>query len=322
MAQEETAYSTYDAAGLREDLSDVIYNISPTETPFITMIAGKGKAKAKYHEWQLDSLAAVDTANAKVEGDAASTQTSTASTRVGNYVQISDKVARVTGTQEAVDKAGRRNEMAYQMGKRSKELKRDMEAIVTRNQASVAGDDSTARKTGSLEAWIETNYDAASDASPAVGGFSTTTKLVVARDTNGTKRAFTEAMLKKVIRVAWNNGGEPSVIMLGPLNKQALSAFTGGSTRTDKGEDKRLTAAVDVYVSDFGTHRCVPNRFQNEKTVFVLTPSLWKMLYLRPFRSWPLAKTGDTQRRQILVEWGLCSKNEAGSAACFDLTDS
>ncbi len=318
MAQPSETFDSYDAEGNREDLSDIIYNISPTETPFMSM-CGRGKAKATYTEWQIDTLASVDTTNAQVEGDNATEDAIAATSRPGNRTQISDKVISISGTQDVVNKAGRKKELSYQLAKKGKELKRDMEAIITRNQASVAGNATTARKTGSLEAWYETNTERGAAGSPADGGFDGTNTVDAAVDSSS-QYAMTEALLKTVISGCWTNGGDPTVIMCGPINKANISAFTGNSTRYDKGEDKKLVAAIDIYVSDFGTHRVVPNRFSRDRVVHVLSPKLWSVMYLRSFRQHALAKIGDSERRQLLVEYALCSKNEAGSGVIADRT--
>lgn len=313
MAMPGGSFDAHTAVGLREDLADVIYNIDPTETPFL-MMCGRIRADAVYHEWQTDVLA-VPGDNAVIEGDDATIDASIVTKRIGNRTQISDKVVSIAGTLDAVNKAGRKSELAYQLAKRSKELKRDLEHVLTRNFAIDAGSTGVARHLASLETWYETNVSQTGSSSTKDSeGEPTTTR------TNGTPRAITEAMVKNVIQLTWTAGGEPNVIMCGPVNKQRISAFTGNATRFDRSEDKRLVAAIDIYVSDFGTHRIVPNRFSQDRSVFVLDPSLWSVAYLRAFRQWALAKTGDTDKRQIVVEYTLCSKNEAGSGAVFDLT--
>ena len=211
MAQPTNTFDTYDSVGEREDLSDVIYSISPTDTPFISS-AAKTKATAVLHEWQTDALAAAATNNAVIEGDEATLDAVSATTRLSNSSQIMDKTVVITGTQESVDKAGRASELAYQIAKKAKELNRDMEATVTGNQAEVAGNSSTARKFGSLGAWIETNDDLGASGSSGTAGNTART--------DGTHRAFTEASLKTVIKSGWNEGGDPSMIMVGPFNKQ------------------------------------------------------------------------------------------------------
>ena len=314
MAQPTNTFDTYDSVGEREDLSDVIYNISPTDTPFLSS-AAKTAATAVLHEWQTDSLAAASTSNAVIEGDEATNDAVSATTRLSNSCQIMDKVVVITGTQEAVDKAGRASELAYQIAKRAKELKRDMEAMLTTNNAEVTGGSSTARELGSLGSWVVTNDDLASDGASGAGAGN-------AAHTDGTQRVFTEAQLKSVIKSVWNAGGDPSMIMVGPFNKQKLSGFTGNSTRFDAGADATLYTSVDVYASDFGQLQVVPNRFSRDRDAWVLDMNYWGVAFLRDFSMHELAKTGDTEKRQLLVEATLESRNEGASGLVADLTTS
>ena len=315
MAQPSNTFDTYDSVGEREDLSDVIYNIAPTYTPFLSS-AAKTKATAVLHEWQTDSLASASTSNAVIEGDEATADSMTATTRLSNSCQIMDKVITISGTQEAVDKAGRASELAYQIAKAAKELKRDMEATLTGNQAEVAGNASTARKFGSLGSWVASNDVMSAAGSPASGGAGNTAR------TDGTQRVFTEAQLKSVIKSVWNAGGNPQIVMVGPFNKQKLSGFTGNSTRFDAGADATLYTSVDVYASDFGQLQVVPNRFSRDRDAYVLDMDFWGIAFLRDFSMHELAKTGDTEKRQLLVEATLESRNEAASGLVADLTTS
>ena len=314
MAQPTNTFDTYDSIGEREDLADVIYNISPTDTPFLSS-AAKTQATAVLHEWQTDSLAAASTSNAVIEGDEATHDAVTPTTRLSNSCQIMDKTVVITGTQEAVDKAGRASELAYQIAKRAKELKRDMEAMLTTNNAEVTGGSSTARELGSLGSWVVTNDDLASDGASGAGAGN-------AAHTDGTQRVFTEAQLKSVIKNVWNQGGDPTMIMVGPFNKQKLSGFTGNSTRFDAGADATLYTSVDVYASDFGQLQVVPNRFSRDRDAWVLDMNYWGIAFLRDFSMHELAKTGDTEKRQLLVEATLESRNEAASGMVADLTTS
>jgi hypothetical protein len=318
MAQITNTYSQYDAVGEREDLSDIIYSISPTDTPFMSNV-GKNKATAVYHEWQTDALAAAASDNHQVEGDEVAFNAMTATTRVGNRTQISRKAVIVSGTLEAVSKAGRNNEMAYQISKASKELKRDMETTLLLNQAPVTGNDTTARKLAGIETWIATNTNKASAGSPTPAdptGDGTDVRVV------GTQRAFTEAQLKDVVKKCWDSGGDPSMIMLGSFNKQKLSGFTGGSTRFDPAENKRLVASVDIYESDFGALTAVPNRFQQARSAYVLQPDMFAVSFLRDFQLADLAQSGDAQKKFLLAEYTLESRNQAASGGIFDLTTS
>ncbi|MFA6125525.1 DUF5309 domain-containing protein [Sphingomonas sp.] len=317
MAIPSNTFDTYAAIGIREDLSDMIANISPTQTPFITSCK-KGTCSNRLTEWQTDALASTDTANAVIEGDDATLDAVTPTVRLNNYTQISDKTAVISGTEESVKKAGRAREMAYQIAKKTKELKRDMEAIALMNQAKAAGTTgATARKLGSVLSWIGTNDDfgAGAGASP-VGADGSATR------TDGTQRAFTESQLKTVLQGCYTEGGDPTVIMCGAFNKQVASTFTGGATKFDKSEDSTLYAAFDVYKSDFGTLKIVPNRFMRTRDCLVLDMDYWELAYLRAPRTWPLAKTGDTEKNQILVEWTIKSLQEKASGGVFDLTTS
>lgn len=314
MAVPSGAILSYSAVGIREDLKDFIANISPTDTPFTASI-GTVTAENTYFEWQTDALDNVDTTNAQKEGDDMNVTTYAATTRIGNRCQISTKGIVVSGTQEAVNKAGRASELAYQIRKQTLGLKRDVEAIITQNQASVTGASGTARKTGSLEAYFSTNVSRG--ASGSSGGFSSSNWAAA---TDGTQRAFTESLLKTVLQSVWNSGGNAQVMMVGGTQKQNVSAFTGLSSRIDKSEDLTTYAAIDVYVSDFGSINIVPNRFQRNRTAFVLELDKWKLAYLRPYQLKDVAPTGDSIKKELIVEYGLMGMNEAASGVIADLT--
>ena len=316
MAQVSNTWSTYDAEGEREDLSNVIYNISPTETPFMSAIA-KAKATFTNHEWQKDSLTAASGSNAAIEGNEVTFAAPTSSTKLGNYTQIAVKSVIVSGTLEATNRAGRNNEMAYQISKASKELKRDMETSLCANNAKVAGNDSTARELGGVESWIASN-----DVMSAAGNPASPTGDGSDARTDGTQRAFTEAQLKAALKLVWDSGGDPTMLQCGSFNKQKLSGFTGGSTRFDPAENKRLVAAVEIYESDFGALQVAPNRFSPSRSLHIITPDLWAIAFLRDFQLDDLAKTGDAQKQFLLAEYTLESRNEAASGGVFDLTTS
>lgn len=327
MAQVANTFETYDAVGLREELDDVIYNISPIETPFMNSI-GKGSCDSKHPEWQTDALAAVDLNNDHIEGDdVASFGALTPTVRVGNYTQISRKVFLISGTEEVVDKAGRGSEYDYQKMKKGNELKRDIEAMACQNRASLAGsgNGATNRKAGSFEAWITTNGSRGAGAG-ADGGFNAGTGIVdIAVD--GDLRTFTEEMFQQAAQDAWNSGGNPTLVICGGAHKRAISKFAnanaGGTatvTRMDNNEDRTLTTAIDVYRHDFGVLRVIPSRFCRTRTILVIDPTMWEMLWLRPFFSKNLADTGDSLKCMLLGEWTLKSKNQAASATIADLT--
>ena len=309
--------ATYEAIGNREDLSDVIYRIDPTDTPFMSSIE-REKATAVNHEWQTQALAAA-AANAQFEGDDAATNSVTPTVRLGNICQISYKVARVTGTQQAVEHAGRDDELAYQEMLKGLELKRDMEnAVIGSNLAKNTGNDTTARLVASVLSWIKTNTSKGTSGVDPAAADGTGTR------TDGTQRAFTEANLKTVLQNIYISGGKPDTIMLGAFNKQVMSSFVGRATPIEDTKSRTIIAAVDTYESDFGRLKVVPNRFMRTRDVLVLQTDMWAMAFLngRKMVSLVLAKTGDSDRRQILSEYTLVARNEKSSGGVFDNTTS
>lgn len=313
MAQPTGSHSTYDAIGNREDLSDLIYQISPTDTPFMTSIP-RNKATGTKHEWQKNALAAASSTNFVIEGDDATTDTANITTRVFNYTAISDKVPRVTGTQESVDSAGRRSEMAFQMENKMKELKRDVEKILLENNAYVAGTDTAARECAGLQAYLVTNANIAADSTAATGDGSDA-------HTDGTARALQESFVEEVLGEAWDSGGNPTLCILGKAQKQKFAAFSGNATRTHDGESKKITNTIDIYIDPLGNEvRLVPDRFCPADVVYFVDPENVKFSVLRDFQSSDLAKTGDTMRKQILAEYTLEVGNEAAHGIITDLT--
>lgn len=313
MAQPTGSHSSYDAIGNREDLSDVIYDISPTETPFMSSIP-RTKATGTKHEWQKNALAAASATNFVIEGDDATTDTANITTRVFNYTAISDKVPRVTGTQESVTSAGRRSEMAFQMENKMKELKRDVESILLANNAYVAGTDTSARECAGAQAYIVTNQSVAADSTPATGDGSD-------GHTDGTARALQESFVEEVLGEAWDSGGNPTMAILGKAQKQKFAAFSGNATRTHDGESKKITNTIDIYIDPLGNEvRLVPDRFCPADVVYFFDTENVAFSVLRDFQSTDLAKTGDTMRKQILAEYTLEMRNEAAHGIIADLS--
>jgi len=322
-------FTTYDAVGIREELADVIYNISPEETPFISNVGRKSVANTLF-EFQTDSLASVDTTNAVIEGASASASdaSATATKRMQNYTQISRKVVSISGTEEVVNKAGRNSELSYQLAKKSSELKRDMEAILTRNQAADAGDSSNARNTASLEAWLRTNTNRGSGgttdgANPTLSGTTSGYPNAAATDaSNDALREFTETLLKDVIQSVWTEGGDPSILMVGPTQKQKASTFAGIAAQRYMAPSDAPTTIVgsaEIYISDFGSISIVPNRFQRDRTAFVLDPEYASVNYLRDFEVVDLARVGDSESKLLQCEYGLEVSNEAAHGLIADI---
>ena len=318
MAVPSGTTQTYGVVGRREDLTDVIHDVTPTETPFMSAI-GKGKADNTFHEWQTDALAAASASNAVIEGDDPANDSITATVRLGNYTQLSDKVIQVSSTQRAANNAGRGDELSYQLMKRGKELKRDIESSLTSNNASVAGAAGTARQSAGFEAWIQTNDSRGS------GGSNTAYSAgIQAAATDGTQRAYTETLLKAVLQLCWENGGDPTQIQVGAFNKKTMSGFSGIADQVRDTGNKRATivGAADVYVSDFGQLSIIANRFSRSRSALVVDPSMWKLCYYQRFKTEDLAKTGHSDRKMLSVEFTLESCNEKGSGCVADLTTS
>lgn len=307
---------TGDYKGLREDLSDMIYNISPTKTPMLQAI-GRTEAKAVLHEYQEDALADAITTNAVAEGNDASFSTPAATTRLGNYCQISEKTALVSGTLDTVKKAGRKNEMGYQLAKRSAELKRDIAMTITSNQAASGTDP---RKSAGLLAFLKTNVDYAT-ASGGNPSYTTLPNDDRTDATTGDLRTFQETQLQTVLSDCWDQGADPDTIYMGSFAKQAFSGFTGEYAKTfevNAPKPSAIMASADVYVGDFGTLKVIPHRWQRGRDVFVVDHDYIKIAYLRPFHSESLAKTGDANKRALRAEWTL-EVNEKALGAVLDL---
>jgi hypothetical protein len=308
--------ATYEAVGNREDLSDEIWKISPTETPFFSSVE-KITAKAVLHEWQTVAIDSTNTGNAQLEGDDVTVDSANITVRLGNVHQISRKSAAVTGTQEAVKHAGRADELGYQKMLKGQALKIDVDAILSgTNQAKVVGADGTARKTASLDSWIKTNTSkGASGADPSAADGTGTR-------TDGTQQAFTEARLKAVLSACWIQGGKPNMIMAGAFNKQAFSTFTGRGTPIEQTSSRKIVAAVDAYDSDFGKLKVVPSRNIRARDVFVLETAKWAISHLpgRAMVAFNLAKTGDTEKAVMVTEYALEARNEKASGGVFDNT--
>ncbi len=319
MSVPAATFQTHQAIGNREDLTDLISDISPTETPFYSMVA-KTKAKAVFHEWQTDALA--DAAlNRNIEGDDSTATTAVPTVRLGNYVQEFKKVFQVSGTQELIDKAGRDSEIAYQTMKKGKELKRDFEFALVRNQASSAGGAGTARSLASVESWIATNKTSkGTGTAQTTPGFASGT--VVAPTDSTAAGSFTEANLKTIMSECWNAGGSPKVVMVGPNAKKKISGFTGIATiyrETTGVKQATIVGAADVYVGDFGEYRIVPNRYSRDQTVLLLDMDYWAVASLQGITKEKLAKTGDSEKWHLMAKMTLESRNEKASGKLADV---
>lgn len=322
-------YETYSAVGNREELADKIWMISPEETPFISLI-GKRSVASVHPEWQTDTLATPDVNNNRPEGSDWTFQAIVATTRVGNYTQISDKRIIISRTQDRTSKAGRKSEVAREIAKKGVELRTDIEVISLSNQASSAGSalDATNRTTGAFRAWIATNDSLG--AGGASGGFNTSTKVVDAA-TNGTQRAFTKAILDTTILSTYNAGGNPDVLMTSPYVKTVFSTFMSDANVANqrfetpqKGQTK-IVAAADEYLSDFGLITVVPNRQMARvgatvaRTAFLIDANKVSLGMFDDIMMVTPAKTGDAEKRVLVTEWCLLVDNEAAQGCAADL---
>ena len=318
MAQPTNTFDSYDAVGIREDLQDVIYDISPEETPFYSACK-KVKASNTYHEWQTDALRS-SAANAHIEGDDTAAEARTATTRQGNYTQIFKNAVSIPDTDEGLKKAGRAAEIAYQTLRIAKEQKLDIEKALFDNNARVAGNSTTARELAGAPTWLITNDSRGSGGAQAAGDGSTAA-------TDGTQRAFDQTQFDSVMQSIWEQGGKPDVVYLSAFQMNKALAFTGMNNQRSTigaavGGTNAVVNAMDVYVTPWGTVEFIPTRENRSRDVFIMQSDMWAVGVLRPTKNSALAKTGDSTRRQVLTELTLVCKNEKASGVIADLTTS
>ena len=316
MAQPTNTLDSYDVKGIREDLSDVIYNISPEETPFYTACA-KAKATNTFHEWQTDALRA-SAENAHIEGDDTVAESRGVTSRLGNYTQIFKNAVVIPGTDDGLNKAGRAREMAYQVLKIAKEQKLDIEKAMFANQARVAGSSSAARKLAGVPAWLFTNTNfqtGSSGADPTGDGTN-------ARTDDGTPTAFSQTKFDSVMQATWVSGGKPDSVYLSAFQMNVALGFTGNNNQRSNvvAEDETVIKHMSVYVTPWGTVEFKPTRENRGRDVFILQDDMWAVGVLRSTRNEELAKTGDNEKRQVLTELTLVSRNEAANGAVYDNT--
>lgn len=316
MTKVTNAVATYDVTTNREDLADAVYRISPVDTPFMSAVP-RTKASAVLHEWSIDSIDTTNTSNARLEGDALGRAASTNPSRKNNYCQISSRDATVTGTQRAVNPAGIDDMMAYQMSKKSLALRKDMEAILLGNQGQVAGDTTTARKLRSFNAWISGNGSRG-----AAGADSTAATAAATDGTAGDIRTLTEAMLKDAIKDAFDDGGEPTLMLVGSFNKQVTSGFAGRTQQQTVVNNKTILGAASIYSSDFGDIKIMPNRTQRGRDAFVVDTDKVAVAMLRAFEPQEIGRVGDAVTRDLISEYTLEMRHADAHAMIADLATS
>ncbi|MDP6586322.1 MAG: DUF5309 family protein, partial [Anaerolineales bacterium] len=316
MAQPDNTFDSYDAVGIREDLENVIYDVSPEETPFYTTCK-KVTASNTYHEWQTDSLRSSGS-NAHIEGDATTAEARTATTRLGNYTQIFKNAVVIPDTDKGLDKAGRASEMAYQVLKIAKEQKLDIEKALFDNNARVAGDATTARELAGTETWFTSTIQ-----NKGTGGAHAAGTGADAR-TDGTQTAFTQAKFDAIMQNCWEKGGKPDSVYLSAYLMNLALAFTGNNNQrsTVQAGDAKVIKSLDVYVTPWGTIEFIPSRENRGRTVHVMQDDMWAVAVLRGTKNVELAKTGDNSTRQVVTELTLVAKNEASSGLGVDFSTS
>lgn len=311
MAQPTNTFDSYDAVGIREDLSDIIHDVSPSDTPFYSKCR-KTKASSTYVEWQTDSLRS-SAQNAHIEGDATTAEARTATTRLGNYTQIFKNAVVVPDTDEGLSKAGRAKEIAYQALKIAREQKLDIEKALFGNNARVAGNASTARELAGAPAWLTSNTETGATGADATGDGTD------AR-TDGTQEAFSQSRFDTIMQSIWENGGRPDTVYLSAFQMNVALGFTGNNNQRSNvqaGDDK-VIKSMAVYVTPWGTVEFLPSRENRSRDVFIMQDDMWEVPVLRSTKNVELAKTGDNTTRQIVTELTLCAKNEAASGGVFD----
>jgi hypothetical protein len=318
MAQPSNTFDSYDSVGIREDLSNVIHNISPEETPFYSK-SGKTSAKNTLVEWQTDSLRA-SAANAHVEGDTTTAEARSATTRLGNYTQIFKNAVVVPDTDEGLDKAGRAKEIAYQTLKIAKEQKLDIEKALFDNNARAAGNSTTARELAGAPAWINTNTDHGANQGADPTGDGTDGRT----DETTTLIAFSQARFDGVMQSIWEEGGKPDTVYLSAFQMNKALAFTGNNNQRSavQAGDERVIKSLAVYVTPWGSVEFMPSRENRARDVFIMQDNMWEIATLRGTKNVALAKTGDNTTRQVVTEITLCAKNEAANGGIFDNTTS
>jgi len=313
-------FQVYTQVNIREDLSNFIYNVDPVKTPLLNMCK-KAEAKQTNHEWNIDALDAQNLGNAAVEGDQPANITITPTVRRGNYCQISQKTIEISGTSQAVVAAGGSNKPGYQLLKKSKELKRDMEGILTNNAAKAVGSSSVARVSAGMPSWLKTNTVKQTGGAPS-GADQATADGAATRTDNSALAAITETMVKQVLQKIYSSTGDcPDYGLVSPTNKQLISAFAGPGTRFVQVQDKKLNTAVDVYSSDFGDVKLIPDIFlARSRDTFWVNSQFVKVAYLRPFQTTKLAKIADADQWQLLCEYTLEMDNEKAHGGIYDTT--
>jgi hypothetical protein len=318
MAVPANTAQTYQSTVIKEDLSSIATMIAVTETPFLSAIKS-GSCDSTHPEWVTVDLAAASDTNAEVEGNDVAADASNEGVRLSNFVQLSDKVAQVSSTREAADEVGDLNKMSKQVALKVQELKRDIEKQLLSNKVASAGSASTARTSASFPSFLQTNVSrGTSGVNPVLSG--TTTGYPTTAAVDGTQRALTETLLKTVLALAWTAGGDPKLVFVGSANKMLISAFTGNATTFREMDSRKIVAAVDIYVGDFGEVQIVPSRLMRTRDALIIDPSKVEISYYQKMQQKELAKTGHSDKRMVFCEYTCKVINERAHGIVADLS--
>lgn len=314
MAQPTNTFDSYDYSNsIREDLSNIITNVDPDETPLYSK-SSKGKATSTNTEWLTDALRA-SANNAHIEGDDTTAEARTAQTRVGNYTQIFKNAVVIPDTDEGLDNAGKGRAMAYEVMKVAKEQKLDIERALFLNNAKVAGNSTTARELGGLPTWLTTNISEGSGATSATGAGA-------AARTGGTARALTQTIFDGVMESVWNSGGKPDTVYLPSSQMNVVLGFTGSNNQraTIDASKTKVVNVTDVYMTPWGTVEFKMDREMGTDQMFVVQSDMIEIPHLRGMKNVALAKTGDNEKRQVTCELTLKVRNEKALGGIYDLS--
>jgi hypothetical protein len=318
MAVPTNTAQVYQSTVIKEDLSSIAELIAPTEVPFTSAI-GKGTVSRTFSEWVTVDLAAASDTNAEVEGNDVSADANNEGVRLANYSQLSDKVAQISSSREQADEAGDLNKMSVQIAYKIKELKRDIEKQILSNKVASAGSASTARVSASFPSFLQTNVSrGTSGVNPVLSG--TTSGYPTTAAVDGTTRALTETIYKTVHALVWNSGSDPSLVFVGSANKQLISAWTGNATTFREMDSRKIVAAVDIYVGDFGEVQIIPSRLMRSRELLIVDPSKVEIAYYQKMKQEPLAKTGHSEKRMVFCEYMLKVTNERAHGIVADLS--
>lgn len=319
------ATKSYDLSGnaLRESLADVIYDISPMDTTFLSG-AGRGTIDSTLHEWQTDALAAA-ALNAKLEGDDFSGVARTLPSRLKNYAQISRKDIVVSGTSKKLNLAGIREIMAYHVMRVGKELKRDIEHTLLNTQAATAGSSVSARASASVPHWIysgqhyKTSAQTTQTTTAPASGFAKSVGTVW----TASATAYVENDLRDMLKLAWSTGGEVGITLCDSVAFNKFSTFTGVATRFRDVASRQPAQVIgysDVFVSAYGTTQLKLSRYMPANSAYCLDMSTWEVAYLRPFQTVEIGKTGDSDKKMLLAEWSLCAKTPTANSKAHGIS--